>query len=253
MPRPISKQRLFTLGSLITAVALVGACGGRAVIEDSSGGGASAGTHSSNGGTSSAHGGGSSFSGSFGVSGGSTSFAGSPSVAGATSSGGCSGAYSCPAIACEGNRVPVRLPGQCCPVCQLLCPGSCIPTMCPDGYVAAKMPDNCCPVCIPNVSCEEGRMAYQASKDMLASKYAFGCRLDSDCVAVSPTNSCETGCSYTAISESALTSWQSNLDSFASMDCASCAAGGPPPPIPPCEPPPPPRCLAGQCTFDLPP
>jgi len=256
MSRRTSKKNRFALALFIAGTALVSACGGRALIEDGSGGSGPsvAGTHSSNGGTGSAHAGSSSFAGTISVSGGTASTLGgftstggtSTSFGGAVGAGGCTGAFSCPAIGCGGNSVPVIPPGQCCPICQSTCPEQpCLMTSCPPGYGLRMVSGQCCPSCVLE-DCSLGMKNYAADKSQLADKYSYGCAIDTDCVAASASNACEPGCSYNAISSALISDWQSNLNNEALTECASCPTAGPPPP---CVPPPVPKCVSGQCAF----
>lgn len=254
-----SKKALLRFGFFGVGLALVAACGGRAMIEEGGGAGTgaviasagmhsgSAGTASSHGGTASSHGGmASTFAGTTSVYGGATSTTGGTgsTFAGA---GGCP-ATACPFLpACNGpNEMYVTPPGQCCPVCQTTCP-PCGDVACPSGYSSQMIAGQCCPTCVID-NCAAGKMSYASTHAAFLDKYSRGCTTDADCVVDSPANACESGCSTVAIWQPVLHDWQDNLASAAVSDCSSCA----PTPVPPCLPNmAPPACKGGQCVLPL--
>jgi hypothetical protein len=86
---------------------------------------------------------------------------------------------------------------------------------------------------------------------MLLDKYAYGCKTDADCVAVTPANQCESGCSVVAVWSQVLNDLTSNLASDAMTDCAACMSDPVPPP---CLPPGMSViCSGGQCLLEGPP
>jgi len=86
--------------------------------------------------------------------------------------------------------------------------------------------------------------AYWEQRKALQDKASYGCASSSECVAVAPRNSCEKGCSYSAVWYGAADSFEASLSSLANMSCSTCIAGAPPT----CEPPPPLVCSNRRCT-----
>jgi hypothetical protein len=241
-----SGRSSIALCALGLSVALGGACGGRAVtIEDGSPTGVAANTGAgaaAGAGTGATGGKASGGTGSGGKSG--SSSAGAPSAG----AGNNCGFTACPSIACGSGASLITPPGACCPVCQSDCVQQpCPDLLCPSGYQLQAQPGQCCPACVPNptIDCATGQKNYAQFRDTLLSKYAYGCNSSADCVAVAPSNRCESGCSYVAVWSTALADLNSNLAGDAMMDCAACS----PTPVPPCLPPAPPVCVSGQCVL----
>jgi hypothetical protein len=221
-------------------VSLLAACGGRSETIE---GGSTGGTSVASGASTSV--GGATSGGSTTVEQGGTASAGTP---GAGAAGGCFAG--CPDIACGSGAMLVTEPGTCCPVCETACSHVTCPGMtCPGGYQQQMNPGDCCPICvpIPTMDCATGMMSYEQERAQLADKYAFGCKTAADCVAVAPSNMCEGGCGYAAISNAALNDFITNLGNAAPMDCVNC----PSQPTPRCAPPPLPYCDQGQCKIPI--
>ncbi|HWZ87656.1 MAG TPA: hypothetical protein VNW92_02365 [Polyangiaceae bacterium] len=246
MNQPFSKRNILALCALGFGVVL--GCGGRAeTIEGGGAGGSSIGSGATtsvggagHGGTTSVAQGGSM---AIGVAGGPS--AGSPGSAGSVDQ---CGTVSCPAIACGAGAMLVLEPGTCCPVCiskcsMVACPG----LTCPSGFMLQSSPDDCCPSCVPNpvIDCATGMANYKMTRSQLTDKYKDGCKTDADCVVVVPTNACESGCGYVAVTNQALDDLLTNLGSSAMMNCGSCMNG----PVPPCAAPRIPVCEQNQCVF----
>lgn len=106
-------------------------------------------------------------------------------------------------------------------------------------------PANCCPVCVyDDFACKDAQAAYATLKSALLEKYSYGCMQDSDCVAVTTDNRCES-CSNAAVWTAVADSYRANLSGFAQMSCSSCDA-----PIDfPCAPPTDVACVQGRCGF----
>jgi hypothetical protein len=231
MAKQTSRRTCNTLTTLALSVVLGGACGGRAVSveEGSPAGGAMAAGGRPNGGP-----------GSSGKGGGAS--AGAPS-AGA----GNQCVAACPEKTCDPGSSLVTRPGECCPVCQSLCPNQVCALSCPMGFQLETPPGQCCASCVPlpMLDCVTGRMNYLQLRDTLLSKYASGCNTAADCEVIAPSNGCELGCGYVAVASSELQNLISNLASDAWTDCAACDV----PLTPPCDLPAPVVCLNGQCSM----
>jgi hypothetical protein len=119
---------------------------------------------------------------------------------------------------------------------------------CPEGYQVGFQELACCPRCLPTipiVDCKTGQTQYEILRSELVNKFAQGCKSAADCVTVAPTNLCENGCRYVAISSLTVDDLNSNLGSSATTECVDCGQS----PVPPCDPPLPPICKNGACTF----
>ena len=235
-------ERILSALAALTLSAMLGtACSGRSIEDGSS-------LFGGQGGTSAA--GAPSGAGNAGTAGTASGGAASGGAASAGAGNDC-GTVNCPAIVCGDGATLVVPPGSCCPVCQSKCSQQTSPQLdCAMGYQLAMQPGQCCPTCvpIPVPECATGEMSYQSVRSQLVDKYASPCSSSADCVAVVPSNLCENGCGYVAITSQALSNLTSNLGSEAMRDCGGCAQQ--PPPGPPCDAPKPPVCRNGACALD---
>jgi hypothetical protein len=65
-------------------------------------------------------------------------------------------------------------------------------------------------------------MAYAGLRAQLLDKYSMGCRADQDCVALAPSNRCESECEYSAIVATQSDNWNRNLETEANAECMNC-------------------------------
>lgn len=158
----------------------------------------------------------------------------------------------CATPRCADGFKLVTPPGDCCSVCQPACTPTdgCPNVICGSGTHLETPDGACCPQCVenPKPSCEQGRAIYTQLRAQLLEKYKMGCSTDTECVALAPVNSCESGCQYEVVWSSAARFFTDNLADSALMNCSTCNAG----PIPPCDPPDPPACVMGECRFLIP-
>jgi hypothetical protein len=93
------------------------------------------------------------------------------------------------------------------------------------------MPGQCCGTCVIDaMSCDAGRMQYQATRNALYEKYSSAfCKVDSDCTIAKEFNNCAVTCGV-ALPQSTAGNWDGNIYSASLADCPNC----PQPPVPPC-------------------
>jgi hypothetical protein len=169
-----------------------------------------------------------------------------------TSSGGCTGLYACPAIACGPGSTTVMDPVTCCATCVTDNDGGiggcaavgCVSVACATGYTLQKVPGDCCPMCQPDAqACTSGEQGYQTLRSsLLAQPGATSCMSDSDCTPLIGAAQCGDACTNTAVNASLAKDMTSQLDLWAADYCSTCT-----PVFPPCAAPPAPFCSGGQC------
>lgn len=218
--RSLDSIRLLLCGACL----LYSACGGHSGLASSGAGGTT--TIPSGGSTALATG---------GIAGGATTIpsGGSTTLAtggtgGVSAAGGSTGAPSCVGVICPSLPASckkiVQDPGACCPTCTDTGCDPCADITCATGTHKETPVGACCPICVadPPDPCTQGQQNYAAFRTSMLDKVGtVKCQNSTDCVLLEENNACGVVCNV-ALPSSTADSFQSNLSSQATQDCATC-------------------------------
>ena len=154
----------------------------------------------------------------------------SSGTGGASAAGGSTGRPSCGGVACPSLPASckkiVQDPSACCPTCTDTGCEPCADLTCATGTHKETPVGACCPVCVadPPDPCTQGQQNYAAFRVTMLDKVGtLKCQNSTDCTLLLENNACEVVCNV-AVPATGADSFQSNLSSMATQNCAACPA-----------------------------